>query len=93
MIVIAVELDCKAHMLDVQTEFFNADVDEDVDDSRLRDQRQSKSFSRPGAQEWLVWSPAEPEELVRQYGRGARPARSSRIRTFTPTRMRLASSC
>ena len=46
MLAIAAELYYKVHMLDVQTPFFNANIEEDVFvkmGARLRDQRQSRS--------------------------------------------------
>ena len=75
MLAIEVELDYEVHILYLQMENPQRRCRRGrvrQDGTRLRNQRRSRSSSRHKAQEELVRSPAEPEELVRPYACGGR---------------------
>ena len=80
MLAIAAELDYEVFMLDVQTAFLNADVEEDffakvAPGYEIVDK--SGAYLVLQAQEEFVRSPAEPEEFVRRDGLSPRQNRVS----------------
>ena len=75
MLTIAVELGYEVHTLDVQTAFLNANVEEDVF-VKMAPGYEFNDKAGHEAQEELVRSPAEPEEVVRHDGHEAHPIES-----------------
>ena len=70
VLAIAAKLDYEVYMLDLQTKFLNADVEEEVfvKVPRLRAQQQIRSSTRHEAQRNSLRFPAEPKELVQYNG-------------------------